>query len=238
MQKNFTESFNISTGQIDKENGRISKVCILNSISKNVRRYTSEALESIVKIGKQNPVKSFIDHSYNIPNSVTNLLGSFSNFKRETNSVYADLDLLKTSPGYALILDLAENHPSLSGFSINATGVFDEEPDTEGREVCTEIIALKSVDLVGEPATTSSVWESELSELDGLRKENETLRASLSSLTEKVESLRCVIRYQDKQIKEAVHSELQANSLKKPARMDNQDLEEQRRLFIEAVKRG
>jgi hypothetical protein len=68
------------------------------------------------------------------------------------------LYVLKSSPGRDLIFDVAENMPHLAGFSISGTGKF-SEPDDKGIETVEDVVSLQSIDFVGHPATTSSVWE-------------------------------------------------------------------------------
>jgi hypothetical protein len=94
--------------------------------------------------------------------SVLNLLGEFSGLRRHQDAVYADLTVFESSKGRDMLFDLAENHPHAAGFSINARGKFEEEPDKQGREIVNEIVAIRSCDFVGEPATTYGVFEQEL----------------------------------------------------------------------------
>jgi cation transport regulator ChaB len=152
----FNENTSISKGQ-----NAINNVCMIRSVSKNNRFYTPEALDSLVKLGKRGgPIKAFIDHDTLFQGqSVLKMLGEFNNLRRLDDAVYADLTVYESSPGKNLLFDIAENHPHAAGFSINARGLFEEEPDKTGREVVKEIVAIRSCDFVGEPATTFGVFE-------------------------------------------------------------------------------
>jgi cation transport regulator ChaB len=103
--------------------------------------------------------------------SVLKLLGEFKDLRRQDDAVYGNLTVYESSPGRNLLFDLAENHPHAAGFSINARGKFEEEPDKKGREVVKEIVAIRSCDFVGEPATTFGVFEEEGKEV--LHKEDQ-----------------------------------------------------------------
>ena len=164
MIKNIIENYKFE-GRVDKSNNRIIGNAVLTPISANGRFYNNSALKSIVPL--INGAKSFIDHADSpFGSSVLNLLGEFSNGRLDGRTVRADLTIFESSKGKDLIFDLAENHPTAVGFSINAKGKFAENRDSDGREVVEEIISLKSIDLVGYPATTSSIFESKLKDYD------------------------------------------------------------------------
>jgi hypothetical protein len=158
MLRDFAESFSFN-GRIDEANKKIHRVAILSSISKNNRLYLDSALESLVQIIKQNPTKSFIDHAPS-GQSVLNLLGEFTNPQKQGGTVFADLTVFSSSRGCDLLFDIAKNHSSLAGFSIMAKGAFREGLDDNNREVVEKIVALRSIDLVCEPAAVSGVFES------------------------------------------------------------------------------
>lgn len=161
LRETMTNVFNEST-QVDKQNSSIKGVCMLRSESLNNRYYTPEALDSLVELAKEGPIKSFVDHdTFFQGQSVLKLLGEFNNLRRNEDAVFADLNVFKSSPGYGLLFELAENSKHSAGFSINARGQFSEEPDTQGREVVERIVAIRSCDFVGEPATTHGLFETE-----------------------------------------------------------------------------
>jgi len=148
--------------KVDKQNNIIAGVCMLKSVSLNNRYYTPEALDSLVELGKEGPIKSFCDHdSFMQGQSILKLLGEFSNLRRYGDGVYGDLTAFEASPGYSILFELAESGKNSAGFSVNARGSFKDEPDAEGREVVEKIVAIRSCDFVGEPATTHGLFETE-----------------------------------------------------------------------------
>lgn len=157
--KKFQES-TAFTGRVDEANNRVLKVALITSESRNGRVYKQKALNSIKD--KADGVKSFLDHSTGMNNSsVKDLLGVFSNPRLEGNTVYADLEVLKSSVGKALLMEVATKHPKLAGFSISGTGEMNDKPDAQGREVVEDVVDLRSVDFVGSPASTNGVFEHE-----------------------------------------------------------------------------
>jgi hypothetical protein len=155
-ERNFTESTKFN-GRIDRENNVIHHIALITSVSKNNRKYTDKALESVKTLG--NGTKSFLDHETGIgTQSVKNLLGEIKNTHKEGSTVYGDLYVLKSSPGSDLVFEIAEKMPSLAGFSISGTGKF-SEPDDKGIETVEDVTSLRSIDFVGHPATTQSVFE-------------------------------------------------------------------------------
>jgi hypothetical protein len=161
MERIFSESVKFD-GRVNKETNTIHNIAVLTSLSLNNRIYTPSALKSIVPL--INGTKSFVDHAYEPQgHSIMSLLGEFRNPRLDGTTVRADLTILKSSQGRNIIFDLAEHFPHSVGFSIYAKGRFNENPDSSGREVVEEIISLRSIDLVTEPATTHGLFE-ELSE--------------------------------------------------------------------------
>jgi hypothetical protein len=155
-KKSFTEAIAFN-GKIDRENGIIRRIALITSVSKNNRKYTDKALESVKTLG--DGTKSFLDHEIGIgTQSVKNLLGEIKSTHKEGSTVYGDLYILKSSPGRDLVFEIAEMMPHLAGFSISGTGKF-SEPDDKGIETVEDVVSLQSIDFVGHPATTSSVWE-------------------------------------------------------------------------------
>jgi hypothetical protein len=74
------------------------------------------------------------------------------------NGVYADLHFLKSHPLAARVCEAAERMPEVLGFSQNATTI--QVPDGHGGVVHESIKRVRSVDLVADPATTQSIFES------------------------------------------------------------------------------
>jgi len=177
MEKYFTEQSKFE-GKIDKSNNRINGIAVLNRVSRNNRTYTNEAMQSIIPL--LSGVKSFIDHSSDAfgNQSVLKLLGTFSNARLDNGKVKADLNVLESAQGKDLLFELAERSPYSVGFSVACRGVIAEKLDTSGREQVEKIIALRSVDLVVEPAATSGLFESTQG-IAEIRLENEKIKADL-----------------------------------------------------------
>ena len=195
-EKDFTEAYRFE-GRVDEENSRISRVAIMNSVSRNNRVYSDKAMASILKLAEG--TKSFLDHgnAFTGGSSVKDILGRFTRPTKDGNTIYANLEVLKNSPGRDMIFEIATSFPEMAGFSINARGKFADATDPQGREVVEDVVALRSVDFVGNPATVNGVWEQEDRET-----ELTELRTEVADLKEKIRQKDLVIKYQDKQLKE------------------------------------
>jgi hypothetical protein len=105
----------------DKNANRISECCLMNPESRNNRSYSPKAISSVKRLSEG--IKSFLDHGDGLTGpSVTKLIGSFQNVKERNGALFADLHILRESPGRNLIMDIAENAPHLAGFSIGFRG--------------------------------------------------------------------------------------------------------------------
>lgn len=154
MEKDFSESISLFAPQVDRKTGTLRHCALLGQVSANNRFYTTKALETVRKLADQ--LKAFLNHD---SRGVENLIGDFSNLVIENNKVYGDVSILESCKYRDMIFELAENKPHLCGWSIHARGLFGAN-DSEGREVVEDIVLLRSIDLVADPATNSSVWES------------------------------------------------------------------------------
>jgi len=159
--KDISEYFSnaiTEVSKIDRDNNMISGVCAFRPISLNNRIYKEKAIKSLVKMMEH--TKAFRNHGSMFSSAgVEDLLGEHINVRRHSGGIFSDLSILETARYKDMIFDIAENKPHLAGFSINARGKFADEPDTEGREVVEDIVSLRSVDFVGDPATTFGVFE-------------------------------------------------------------------------------
>ena len=162
---------------LDKESLIIKNVVLLGAISKNNRVYSPNAMQEAVDL--YNGVKAFANHPPLNDNKknlrdIRDLIGKFIFPKFEDNKIKADLKLLTNAKW---VMEIAENMPETVGFSHNVLGIVAKK---DGREIVESIKSVKSVDLVTDPATTSSMFESkeETSETDSEIKndniENET----------------------------------------------------------------
>lgn len=155
----LNESFQAS-GKVDVENGVIRDVLLLSSDSKNRRRYSDPALDDAVTLFAS--VRVTCEHKKKLDGSpsqreVRETVGWITNPRRKGNRVYGDFNVLRSHPSASLILEIAERNPSLIGFSQAAVGVTRDQGD--GSELVVELVEVKSLDLVTDPATTSGLFE-------------------------------------------------------------------------------
>lgn len=145
--------------QVDREAGIIRRVKVVGLESRNGRRYTLECLKRAIPLYEGCAVN--IDHPVKSPSqsrSAHDRFGKFQNVIAEADGLYADLHYLKSHPMAATICEAAERMPDAFGFSHNAQGDYRLE---QGVEVVEAIVEVRSVDLVADPATTRSLFESE-----------------------------------------------------------------------------
>lgn len=150
---------------IDKEAGVIKGVKLLGWESSNGRRYRKNAVEKALKLYENKGVN--LDHRKRDDRSVVDGFGKVANAEVRADGLYGDIPYLKTHPFAAQFIEAAERMPELLGVSQVAEGVVSSDDGTNWVE---EIQQVESVDLVRYPATTKSLFESEVFE-EGLRKD-------------------------------------------------------------------
>lgn len=151
-----TQSNNL---RVDREKGIIYGVKVIGFDSKNNRTYTAPALREAVSL--YDGAKVNIDHPERDalqPRKVQDRFGVLRNAKFvEGSGVFADLHF---NPQHALAEQLvwdAENNPSAFGLSHNAMGTPGRR--VNGKQTIESITAVRSVDVVADPATTNSIFE-------------------------------------------------------------------------------
>lgn len=192
-QCRVTESLAGINVSVDRENGVIRGVKAIGFDAKNGRYYTPEALRSAV--GKYDGAKVNIDHpplnDPSKPRGVGERIGFLKNARFvEGSGIHADFHF---NPKHALAEQIAwdaEHQPSAIGFSHNA---FVRPGKREGnRTHIAEIVDVKSVDLVADPATTRGVFESvsneETEDMDLSKVTLEQLRSGRPDLVKVIES--------------------------------------------------
>ena len=147
---------------IDKTNHIVKNVCVFGSRhSLNGYTYQDKAIESLG--GFTNGAKFFINHPSESElqdrdgtRDIRHWAGVFFNARQESDKVFADL---KVRPAYFdLVYDVATMQPNGVGNSINSrVKVFQNE---KGEESIVDMDHLKSIDLVADAATTTSLFES------------------------------------------------------------------------------
>lgn len=142
--------------RVDRDKGVIYGVKILGLESVNDRRYSPEALAKAKTLYEG--VGVYVNHPAkpNDPRGVQDRFGRLVNVRVESDGLYGDLEYLKSHPDAALITEAAERMPEQFGLSHNAKG---EGAEDNGIFVVQEIVDVRSVDVVTEPATTGGMFE-------------------------------------------------------------------------------
>ena len=144
--------------QVIREQNVIRGVKILGLESRNGRIYPPASIEKA--LGLYEGVKVNVNHPKGglaAPRDYQDRLGFLKNVRADTRGVFADLHY---NPKHAIAEQLiwdAENAPENVGLSHNAQA---RTSRRDGQVVVEEILKVNSVDLVADPATTSSLFES------------------------------------------------------------------------------
>ena len=144
--------------RVDKANGVIHDVRILGRHSKNGREYTREAVAQ--SIGLYENIHVNLDHPAHAAGdrSVISRIGWLAGVKQVSDGgLRGNLHILTSHPHGPSILEAAEKNPSMLGLSHNAEGRITKH---DGKNVVEEITRVRSVDLVADPATANSLFES------------------------------------------------------------------------------
>ena len=121
---------------------------------------TEEAVQSVVTLGNTKPIHCRRTHNGN--DMLDGYIGSFSNFVYENGVAYADLELsaalLAAYPQEAKFIEtMIKKETQMIGISIMGTNDLKENKENERFDI-TEFYELFSCDLVGLPAATSSLF--------------------------------------------------------------------------------
>jgi hypothetical protein len=153
--------------RVDAEKGIIYDVKVLGLESRNGRRYTRRALAEALHRYEGLPVN--VDHppegQHNRPRRVADRLGKLTEAKIGADGIRADLRFNPRHPIADQLVWFAQHQPEALGLSHNADG----KVRRQGGEVLVEAIPnVRSADLVCEPATTRSLYESRETMADDL----------------------------------------------------------------------
>ena len=138
---------------VDKANGRIRNVKILGLVSKNGRRYTHEAITKAAPLYEGKRVN--IDHGAG-QRSYRDRIGHLSDIAVKPDGLYGTLNY---NPKHAVAEQLewdAVHSPNNVGLSHDSHGIVEK---VGGMPTVTEIKSVRSVDLVGDPATNKGLYE-------------------------------------------------------------------------------
>lgn len=145
--------------RVDREKGVIFSVRVCGTESDNSRVYLPEALKKAIPLYEG--VKVRLNHPKRPldERDISDTLGWLENVRQgDDGALYADLHFLRSHPYAEALCEAAERNPALVGLSHNADGRGYE--DDRGRFVIQEIQTLRSVDVVDQPATSESIFES------------------------------------------------------------------------------
>lgn len=158
--QNLLEFVQAPTGRVDRTAGVIRGVKILGRTSKNGREYSPQAMRQAATIYEglgvnlNHPSKA----TPNVSRAVEDGIGWLENVTVKADGVYGDLAVLKSHPRAAAIFEFAERNPGRFGLSHNAAG---EVVQRNGKAVVESVASVRSVDLVQNPATNTSLFESQ-----------------------------------------------------------------------------
>lgn len=142
--------------QVDRESGIVRGVRVLGLTSLNGRTYLPGAIAKAKGLYEGRKVN--YDHTPNKERTVGDRAGWLQDVRVDTDGgLSADLHLLVSDPRAAKVLEAAEKRPELIGLSHDATGRTRRDGD---RMFVEEILGVRSVDLVADPASVKSLFES------------------------------------------------------------------------------
>lgn len=177
--------------KIDKDAGIIYGVKILGNMSRNNRRYPIATLRDAVTLYENAKVN--LDHPEGDPRQNRSYQDRFGMIKNvrldESEGLYADFHYNTKHPLAEQLLWDAENAPENVGFSHNVEAHIEKEDEFD---VVTQIVSVRSVDLVADPATTHGLFESISAESE----------KELSKAKSRIRVLESVLRYVEKASRE------------------------------------
>jgi len=149
-----------TTGRVDVQTGIIRGVRVLGCQSRNGRRYEPEAIRRAAGLYEGKQVNANHPSDRSRERSVQDRIGWLENVQvADDGGLRGDLHLLLSHPMTPAILEAAGRNPRLFGLSHNVEGRTRRD-ERGGGLVVEEITHVWSVDLVSDPATASSLFES------------------------------------------------------------------------------
>lgn len=148
----------------DADSGIIRNVKIIGKVSKNGRTYSDEALKEAVplyegiQVNIDHPSKDAVKRDRGFMEQV----GVLRDVRWTPDGDFGDLHLFENHTATPLVIERAKKDKNGFGLSHHAEGTCVR---TRGGEVCESIDAAHSVDIVGKPATTRGLFESEDSDI-------------------------------------------------------------------------
>lgn len=149
--------------KVDREKGIIYNVRLLGENSLNGRDYSLKSRHSSARLYEEMPVN--LDHSEHPGGgrSISDNIGVVRGnaVSKDDGAVYGDFHYITSHPMADAITERAEKFPTTFGFSHDAVGEVSEGAGTNGHDLVEDIIEVNSIDLVSNPATNKSLFESE-----------------------------------------------------------------------------
>lgn len=156
----ISESIALTKLRVDRDNGVIEGVKLIGLTSRNGRSYSESALQQA--IGLYEGAKVNVNHPKDNPSSPRDYQDRLGVIRKVEMRVGEGLfGNLHFNPKHALSEQLlwdAEHAPENVGLSHNAMATMTTEGD---QRIVNQITKVLSVDLVADPATTNSLFESE-----------------------------------------------------------------------------
>jgi hypothetical protein len=164
-----------SASKVDRTAGVIRGVKLIGFESRNNRIYPPKVLKEAVHLYEGAKVN--IDHPDRGPGQERKYSDRFGAIKNvrfvEGQGLYGDFHFNPHHPMTEQVLWDAENNPEALGFSHNATLRLGKPQG--GKEVIESIVQIRSMDLVADPATTTSLFESQMDESPAVVAPTETV---------------------------------------------------------------
>lgn len=175
--RTFSESL-----RVDRNAKVIHGVKILGRESRNGYEYSPSALREAashyegITVNVNHPPRS----TPNLERGFTEGIGVLHGVTVKDDGVFGDLHYFESNAATPLMLERAEKHPRTFGLSHNADG---HKKTIRGRTVVESVTNVRSVDLVGKPATTQGIFESEDLETEPVKITIKKLLESVSKKT-------------------------------------------------------
>lgn len=165
------------------EGNILRNVLICGSISKNGRKYSENVLRNLAE--KYKGVAVYADHSEGAP-TLEKRVGTVLEARYTNNQVRGDIELIANNPLTPMVLEVASKETPRIGLSHKITG-------KTHKGVVESVDQVLSVDVVSDPATTSTFFEQyndEQDEFEALIERLDGLETQNKSLSEALETFR------------------------------------------------
>src|SRR5262245_39300277 len=148
-------------GDLDEGGPVVKGVRVQGLVSRNNRRYLSEALKNAIPLYEG--AWSYLNHprkgQEDQPRRAEDKFGRFRNVRMAEDGLRGDYHFNPEHPFAGTFRHWLKTDPEAVGFSPNQTGKVREDGD--GGMLVEEIVEVDSIDLVSRPATTRGLYEQE-----------------------------------------------------------------------------